>query len=247
MRKLFILMSLFSMLFGCAKKSATAYPQDTITAADGSQITFTFYAHASLGIAWNGLQLYVDPVGEFDWDSQPKADAILVTHSHYDHLEMATIERLQKEGTVILCDKTSAEAFEHDCVTMLPRAISMPVEGVTVRAVAAYNISEGHTDFHPESREDCGYLITLGGTTIYIAGDTEDNEDVLALKDVDVAFLPVNQPYTMTVEQAARVVKAIQPTIFYPYHYGQVDEKTDIEALKSAVEGVTEIRVFPME
>lgn len=240
-------MSLFSMLFGCAKKSATAYPQDTITAADGSQITFTFYAHASLGIAWNGLQLYVDPVGEFDWDSQPKADAILVTHSHYDHLEMATIERLQKQNTVILCDKTSAEAFEHDCVTMLPRAISMPVEGVTVRAVAAYNISEGYTDFHPKSREDCGYLITLGGTTIYVAGDTEDNDDVLALQDVDVAFLPVNQPYTMTVEQAARVVKAIQPTIFYPYHYGQVDEKTDIEALKSAVEGVTEIRVFPME
>ena len=240
-------MSLFSMLFGCAKKSATAYPQDTITAADGSQITFTFYAHASLGIAWNGLQLYVDPVGEFDWDSQPKADAILVTHSHYDHLEMATIERLQKEGTVILCDKTSAEAFEHAGVTMLPRAISMPVEGVTVRAVAAYNTSEGHTEFHPESREDCGYLITLGGTTIYVAGDTEDNEDVLALKDVDVAFLPVNQPYTMTVEQAARVVKAIKPTLFYPYHYGQVDEKTDIEALKSAVEGVTEIRVFPME
>ena len=247
MRKLFILMSIFSTLFGCCKKSATTYPQDTITAADGSQITFTFYAHASLGIAWNGLQLYVDPVGEFDWDSQPKADLILVTHSHYDHFEVATIERLQKQGTVILCDKTSAEAFEHDCVTMLPRAISMPVEGVTVRAVPAYNISEGHTDFHPKSREDCGYLITLGGTTIYVAGDTEDNEDVLAVKDVDVAFLPVNQPYTMTVEQAARVVKAIQPKLFYPYHYGQVDEKTDIEALKSAVEGVTEIRIFPME
>ena len=123
----------------------------------------------------------------------------------------------------------------------------MPVEGVTVRAVPAYNISEGHTDFHPNSREDCGYLITLGGTTIYVAGDTEDNEDVLNIKDVDIAFLPVNQPYTMTVEQAARVVKAIKPKIFYPYHYGQVDEKTDIEALKKAVEGVTEVRVFPME
>ena len=240
-------MSIFSTLFGCCKKSATTYPQDTITAADGSQITFTFYAHASLGIAWNGLQLYVDPVGEFDWDNQPKADAILVTHLHYDHLEIATIKRLQKEGTVVLCDKTSAEAFEHNCVTMLPRAISMPVEGVTVRAVAAYNTSEGHTDFHPQAREDCGYLITLGGTTIYVAGDTEDNDDVLALQDVDVAFLPVNQPYTMTVEQAARVVKAIKPTLFYPYHYGQVEEKTDIEALKAAVEGVTEIRVFPME
>ena len=226
MRKIVILMSILSTLFGCTKKSPTAYPQDSVTAADGSQITFTFYAHASLGIAWNGIQIYVDPVGEFDWQSQPKADLLLVTHSHYDHLELSTIEQLQTEKTVVLCDKTSAEAFEHDCVTMLPRAISMPVEGVTVRAVPAYNISEGHTDFHPKSREDCGYL---------------------NIKDVDIAFLPVNQPYTMTVEQAARVVKAIKPKIFYPYHYGQVDEKTDIEALKKAVEGVTEIRVFPME
>ena len=240
-------MSILSTLFGCAKKSQAVYPQDSVTAADGSQITFTFYAHASLGIAWNGIQIYVDPVGEFDWQSQPKADLLLVTHSHYDHLELSTIEQLQTEKSVILCDKTSAEAFEHDCVTMLPSAISMPVEGVTVRAVPAYNISEGHTDFHPKSREDCGYLITLGGTTIYVAGDTEDNEDVLKIEGIDIAFLPVNQPYTMTVEQAARVVKAIKPKIFYPYHYGQVDEKTDIEALKKAVEGVTEVRVFPME
>ena len=247
MKKLLLLMSIFSTLFGCCKKSSVTYPQDSVTAADGSQITFTFYAHASFGIAWNDLQLYVDPVGEFDWDNQPKADIILVTHSHYDHLEIATIERLQKENTIVLCDKTSAEAFDHDCITMLPGATSQPKEGVTVKGVAAYNISEGHTDFHPQSREDCGYLITLGGTTIYVAGDTEDNEAVLSVSGVDIAFLPVNQPYTMTVEQAARVVKAIKPTIFYPYHYGQVEEKTDIEALKAAVEGETEIRVFPMD
>ena len=247
MKKLLVLMSILSMLFGCGKKSPVTYPQDSLTAADGSQITFTFYAHASLGIEWNGLHLYLDPVGEFDWANQPKADIILISHSHYDHLEMATIEQLQSENTVIICDKTSAEAFEHDCVTMLPGAVSAPLEGVTVKAVAAYNITEGHTDFHPKAREDCGYLVTLGGTTIYLAGDTEDNEDVLALQGVDVAFLPVNQPYTMTVEQAARVVKSLKPKVFYPYHYGQVDEKTDIEALKAAVEGVTEIRVFPME
>ncbi len=247
MRKLLLIMSIFSTLFGCCKKSATAYPQDTITAADGSKITFTFYAHASLGIEWNGLHLYVDPVGEFDWDSQPKADVILVTHSHYDHLELATIEKLQKPQTVIMCDKTSAESFEHDCVTMLPRSFSAPVDGVVVHATHAYNITEGHTDFHPQAREDCGYLITLGGTTIYVAGDTEDNDHVLALKGVDVAFLPVNQPYTMTVAQAARVVKALQPKIFYPYHYGQVEQVTDLEALKAEVEGVVEMRVFPME
>ena len=240
-------MSLFSTLFGCCKKSATTYPQDSVTAADGSTITFTFYAHASLGIEWNGRHLYVDPVGDFDWQSQPKADIILVTHSHYDHFDMPTIESLQQPSTVIMCDKTTAEGFEHDCVTMLPRAISAPIDGITIRATAAYNTTEGHTDFHPKAREDCGYLITLGGTTIYVAGDTEDNDDVLALEGVDIAFLPVNQPYTMTVEQAARVVEAIKPKIFYPYHYGQVEQVTDLEALKAAVAGTTEIRIFPME
>ena len=239
-------MSLFSKLFGRDKKAAT-YPQDTITARDGSTITFTFYAHASVGIEWNGVHIYVDPVGEFDWQSQPKADIVLVTHSHYDHLELSTIEQLQTPQTVVVCDKTSADAFEHDCITMLPGATSQPVEGIVVKAVAAYNISEGHTDFHPQSREDCGYLITLGGTTIYVAGDTEDNDDVLALEGVDVAFLPVNQPYTMTVSQASRVVKALKPQIFYPYHYGQVEEVTDLEALKAAVADITDIRIFPME
>ena len=239
-------MSLFSKLFGRDKKAAT-YPQDTITVRDGSTITFTFYAHASVGIEWNGVHIYVDPVGEFDWQSQPKADIVLVTHSHYDHLELSTIEQLQTPQTVVVCDKTSADAFEHDCITMLPGATSQPVEGIVVKAVAAYNISEGHTDFHPQSREDCGYLITLGGTTIYVAGDTEDNDDVLALEGVDVAFLPVNQPYTMTVSQASRVVKALKPQIFYPYHYGQVEEVTDLEALKAAVADITDIRIFPME
>ena len=239
-------MSLFSKLFGRDKKAAT-YPQDTITARDGSTITFTFYAHASMGIEWNGVHIYVDPVGEFDWQSQPKADIVLVTHSHYDHLELSTIEQLQTPQTVVVCDKTSADAFEHDCITMLPGATSQPVEGIVVKAVAAYNISEGHTDFHPQSREDCGYLITLGGTTIYVAGDTEDNDDVLALEGIDVAFLPVNQPYTMTVSQASRVVKALKPQIFYPYHYGQVEEVTDLEALKAAVADITDIRIFPME
>ena len=239
-------MSLFSKLFGRDKKAAT-YPQDTITARDGSTITFTFYAHASMGIEWNGVHIYVDPVGESDWQSQPRADIVLVTHSHYDHLELSTIEQLQTPQTVVVCDKTSADAFEHDCITMLPGATSQPVEGIVVKAVAAYNISEGHTDFHPQSREDCGYLITLGGTTIYVAGDTEDNDDVMSLQGVDVAFLPVNQPYTMTIEQAARAVKAIKPTLFYPYHSGQVEQKTDIDALVKLLEGVCEVRVFPME
>ena len=89
--------------------------------------------------------------------------------------------------------------------------------------------------------------MTLGESRFYIAGDTENNEDVKSLSDIDVAFLPVNQPYTMTVDQAVDVVKAIKPAIFYPYHYGEVEEKTDIDRLVRELEGVTEVRVRPME
>ena len=234
-------------LFGCCKR-VPHYPQDRVLAKDGSEILFTFFAHASFAMEWNGHHIYIDPVGEgVKWDKLPKADLVLVTHSHYDHFDMPTIETLQSDGCVVVCDKTTAEAFEHDCVTMTPGMEAEPFEGLHIKAVPAYNISEGHTDFHPQAREDCGYVLTLGGTTIYVAGDTEDNDDVLALRDIDVAFLPVNQPYTMTVEQAVNAVKSIRPLVFYPYHYGQVEQKTDIDALVAALDGVCEVRVRPME
>ena len=233
-------------LFGCGKK-APQYPQDRVAAKDGSEIVFTFFAHASFAIEHNGKHIYIDPVGDFAWDKLPKADAVLVTHSHYDHFELATIEKIAGEKCAVLCDKTSAEAFEHNCTTMLPGCVAEPFEGLSVRAVPAYTISEGHANFHPKEREDCGYILTLGGTTIYVAGDTEDNEDVLSQQGVDIAFFPVNQPYTMTVEQAVRAVKAIRPKLFYPYHYGQVEEKTDTAALAAALEGVCEVRIFTME
>ena len=119
--------------------------------------------------------------------------------------------------------------------------------GIIIEAVAAYNTSEGHTDFHPKAREDNGYIIRFEGLNIYVAGDTEPTEEMLALKDIDIAFLPVNQPYTMTVDQAVEAIKTIKPRIFYPYHYGEVDEKTDIERLKRELDGITDVRVFPME
>jgi len=172
---------------------------------------------------------------------------ILITHSHYDHFDTVAVDKLRKTETVVVCDKTSAEAFDYDCVTMTPGSVSQPLDGITVEAVPAYNITEEHLQFHPKEREDCGYVLTMGGSRIYISGDTENNEDVKSLRNIDVAFLPVNQPYTMTVDQAVDVVKAIRPRIFYPYHYGEVEQATDIDRLVRELDGITEIRIRPME
>ena len=231
-------MSLLSLL-GCGKKAAPEYPADTLTTRDGTQITITFFRHASLSIEVGGKYVYVDPVsGYARYAALPKADVILITHSHYDHLDVAAVEAIQTPQTEILCDRTSAEAFEMNCYTMRPGSVAAPRDYLKVEAVAAYNTTDGHLQFHPKDREDCGYILTVGGTRIYIAGDTEPTPEMKALKNIDIAFLPVNQPYTMTVDQAVEAVKAIRPAVFYPYHYGEVEEKTDTARLVRELEGV---------
>ena len=239
-------MSLLS-IFG-RDKDASSYPQDRLSMHDGSEITITFFKHASLAISVDGHHIYIDPVKEYaDYNRLPKADLILVTHSHYDHLDTEAVETLIDSDTDIVCDRTSAEKIEHNCYTMRPTSVAKLRDWVKIEAVAAYNTSVGHTQFHPQDREDCGYILTIGQTRIYISGDTEPTPQMMALKDIDIAFLPVNQPYTMTVDQAVKVIKTLRPTIFYPYHYGEVEEKTDIERLAAELEGVTEVRIRPME
>ena len=203
----FLLLMSFLSFFGCGKK-APEYPADTLTTRDGTQITLTFFKHASLAIEAGGKCIYVDPVsGYADYAALPKADVVLITHSHYDHLDVAAVEAIQTPQTEILCDRTSAEAFEMNCYTMRPGSVATPRDYLKVEAVAAYNTTDGHLQFHPKDREDCGYILTLGGSRIYIAGDTEPTPELKALKNIDIAFLPVNQPYTMTVDQAVEAVK----------------------------------------
>ena len=239
-------MSIFSIFSG---KPAPTYPTDVVQDKEGNDVKFTFFKHASFAIEVGQRHIYNDPVLQYaEYTRLPKADLVLVTHSHYDHLDRAAIDDVTTHQSIILCDKTSAEAFDGEAVVMTPGLKAQPWEGLTVEAIAAYNTSEGHTDFHPQAREDCGYVVELAtGLRIYIAGDTEPTPEMMALKDIDVAFLPVNQPYTMRVDQAVEAIKAIRPRIFYPYHYGEVEEVTDIERLKRELEGVTDVRVFPME
>ena len=181
-------MSILSF-FGCGKK-APEYPADTLTTRDGTQITITFFRHASLSVEAGGKYIYVDPVsGYADYAALPKADVVLITHSHYDHLDVAAVEAIQTPQTEILCDRTSAEAFEMNCYTMRPGSVATPRDYLKVEAVAAYNTTDGHLQFHPKEREDCGYVLTIGGSRIYIAGDTEPTPELKALKNIDIAFL----------------------------------------------------------
>ena len=239
-------MSLLRRLFG-GKTTTKEYPTDEVS-INGKSLRLRFFAHASIAIEYEERWIYVDPVMEnADYSTLPKADVILVTHHHFDHFDMAAIEALQKEDTRLLLDKTSAEGLGGDCYTMLPKGVAEPIPGIKVEAVAAYNTSEGHTDFHPKHREDCGYVVELGeAVRIYISGDTEPTEEMMALRDIDIAFLSVNQPYTMTPQQVVEVVNAIHPKIFYPYHYGQVDEPTDVETLARTLQDIVDVRIRPL-
>ena len=239
-------MSIFKNLFG-GKPSAPSYPSDELT-INGEKLKITFFAHASLAIEYMDKMIYLDPVSDnADYERLPKADIILVSHSHYDHFDMAAIENIQKVDSHILLDKTSAEGFVGDCYTMLPGAVAQPFTDIKIEAVAAYNTSESQLQFHPKEREDCGYIVTLGDAVrIYLSGDTEPTEEMLALKDIDIAFLAVNQPYTMKPEQACEAVKALKPKVFYPYHYGQVEEPTDVEALAESLKEVCDVRIRPL-
>lgn len=246
--KLFIFAIMTTLAVSGCKHQAATYPTDTLTTKNGSQLTITFFKHASLAIETEGRHIYIDPISQYaDYASLPKADLILITHSHYDHLDSAAVAALSTAATTVVCDRTSSETLGGKCLTMKPGDTLAPRDYLSIEAVPAYNTSEDRLQFHPREREDCGYVLTIGGTRIYIAGDGENTPEMKALHGIDIAFLPVNQPYTMTVDQAVDAVKAIRPAIFYPYHYGVVEEKTDIDRLSRELTDVTEIRIRPME
>ena len=247
--KTILFMSLFSFS-GTADEHAGVprYPSDSFTAKDGTPFTITFFGHASLSIDVDGRFIYVDPVSEFaDYGRLPKADLVLITHSHYDHLDRKALDAVRTPDTRIVCDRTSAETLGHDGLVTTPRDTAQPRAYAAIEAVPAYNTTEGHLQFHPRERGDNGYILTLGGTRIYIAGDSENTPEMKGLRNIDIALLPVNQPYTMTVDQTVDAVEAMRPRIFYPYHTGGTEQITDLGRLQRELQGLTDVRIRPME
>jgi len=215
---------------------------DSFQTKDGKTITVHFIQHASFYFTFDGLTIYADPVNYdgIDYNTLPKADVILVTHDHYDHLDKNAISAISTSKTVIYCNKTAHEQLVTGEILKNGDRISYH-NIMEIKAVPAYNTTEGRDQFHPKERDN-GYIITLGGTRIYIPGDCEDMPEMSEFKNIDVAFLPVNQPYTMTVAQAVNAAKILKPKILYPIHYSDTDLK-GLSVLKN--EGV-DVRVFKM-
>lgn len=212
------------------------------------ELIITFIKHSSLMFEYKGMILYVDPVMEFaDFKKMPKADYILITHDHYDHYDSLAVEALKKETTKIISNKLVVENFKEGIALKYGESIYF-TESINVMAVPAYNTSQDKMQFHPKNRDN-GYVLNFEGTKIYVAGDTEYIPEMNELKDkIDIAFLPVNQPWTMNIENAIKAVKNIKPKIFYPYHYGQSEIITPIEELKERLKDENiEVRIRQMQ
>jgi len=224
---------------------------DRIPASSGDLIVHPV-EHATLVIQWAKTTIYVDPVGgPAPFAQLPRPDLILITDVHADHFDLATLEGiLFPAGKArIVAPKAVAEKLPAELrsgkTTILSAGEKVEIAGVVVEAVPAYNTTPERRKFHPKGRGN-GYLLQLGGKRVYVAGDTEDTPEMRKLQNVDVAFLPMNLPYTMTIEQAADAVRAFKPKIVYPYHFRSAGgKKTDLAQFEKLVgrDSGVEVRV----
>ena len=220
--------------------------QEDIVKTSGGELKITFVGHGTLMFTFEERIIHVDPVSrEADYTQMPDSDIILVTHEHGDHLDSEAIASIRKEGTSILLPEKCALAVP-DGMVMINGDVRT-VEGLRVEAVPAYNIVHKHPSgepFHPRG-EGNGYIITFGDKRVYVAGDTENVPEMKTLKDIDIAFLPMNLPYTMTPEMVADASKAFRPEILYPYHFGKTDTSKLVKLM--AEEEDIEVRIRKME
>jgi len=227
---------MLSLLF--AVGVLVAAESDTIPAY-GGEVRITPILHGSVQVELGDTVIYVDPWSRGDYSGAPKADLILVTDVHSDHLDEEAIGSLSQESTELVVSAAVGE--ELGAGTVLANGESREVAGVLIEAVPMYNLERGPEEgklFHEKGRGN-GYLLTLGGKRIYFAGDTACTPEMRALGDIDVAFVPMNLPYTMPPEEAAECVAAFKPAIVYPYHY----RGSDLEVFKAGLADVPEVEV----
>ena len=241
----FILLMLFVL---CTVNLATAQNQfetDSITTTSGD-LKISFIGHGTLIFTFNEKILHLDPYGSLaDYSTLPKADIILITHEHGDHFDLKAIEIMRTDKTSLVLTENCAKDISGGIV--LKNGDVQAVQGLKIEAVPAYNIihkSGNGEPFHPQGIGN-GYIIAFGNKRVYVAGDTENIPEMKELGEIDIAFLPMNLPYTMTPEMVADAARMIKPQILYPYHYGNTDTSKLVELLKDDKD--IEVRIRKME
>jgi L-ascorbate metabolism protein UlaG (beta-lactamase superfamily) len=202
---------------------AVEFESDVIPTSSG-ELTLTFLGHGSLLFGWGAQRIHVDPFGHVaDYAGLPRADLLLVTHEHADHLDLDALAKVRTATTEIVLTELARRQVGAGIV--MANGDARTVCGVPIEAVPAYNVLHRRPSgepFHPKGAGN-GYVLTFGDTRVYVAGDTENVPEMRALSRIDVAFLPANLPYTMTPEMVAEAARWIRPRILYPYHYGSTD------------------------
>ncbi|MHC4643012.1 MAG: MBL fold metallo-hydrolase [Planctomycetota bacterium] len=215
-------------------KAEKKFEEDVIK-TDTGDLKITFIGHGTLKFVYRDKVIHIDPWSRLaDYSRMSKANLILVTHEHGDHLDTKAIKTLRNEQTKLVLTKVCAEKVAGG--TVMKNGDIRTIEELKIEAIPAYNIvhkRSGGEPYHPKGRGN-GYILTFGKTRVYVAGDTEKVPEMKKLKKIDIAFLPMNLPYTMTPEMVADAAKTFKPKILYPYHYGQTDPKTLVNLLKDS-------------
>lgn len=227
-----IILTTLSIVFLMSVLNASDFEKDIFKTSKGD-LTITFIAHGTLMMEFDGKVIHIDPVsGYADYATLPKADLILITHEHGDHLDAKAIDAVKKESTEIVLTKICSEKYKGTAI--MKNGDSGTYSGLKIEAVPAYNIKNTRADgnpFHPKGNGN-GYLIHFVDKTVYVGGDTENIPEMAKLKDVDIAFLPMNLPYTMTPKMLAEAAEMFKPKILYPYHFGKTDTSELLKLLK---------------
>lgn len=234
------------LAFAAMGSPAKAQFETDVIKTSAGDLKITFIGHGTLMFEFGGKIIHVDPWEKLaDYGKLPKANLILLTHEHQDHLDLGALKKVSTDKTPIVLTEICSQKVKGG--TVMRNGDTKTVEGIKIEAVPAYNLvhkRDNGQPFHPKGQGN-GYILTFGDKKVYVAGDTENIPEMKALKGIDVAFLPMNLPYTMTPEMVADAAKAFKPKILYPYHYGDTDVTKLTALMKDAPE--IEVRVRKMK
>jgi L-ascorbate metabolism protein UlaG (beta-lactamase superfamily) len=220
------------------------FKTDIFPTTDGD-LAITFIGHGSLMFAFNHLTIHIDPFSRVaDYSQLPKADLILITHEHQDHLDLDALSKIRTGDSDLVLTETCARQLNGGII--MQNGDQQIVRGIPIEAVPAYNlvhIRDNGQPFHPKGVGN-GYILSFSGLRVYVAADTENTPEMKSLTGIDIAFLPMNLPYTMTPEMVADAAAAFQPRILYPYHFGNTDTQKLLDLLQDEKE--IEVRIRQM-